>query len=171
MLFILGDMCWVTLVLGGMHWRELCLLQSHQGSCGSRSCASEAEEHSLKHWEEDLERQTGLGSSSSSSMSCTWPWACPPFPLNLSSPIQWDQSHLLRLMWKFRRWYLETGKALSSMPGRRQALSQRKYPFCCSNFLWAHLHTHSINTTTRQWDNPEFYLKKKSITLGVFIFF
>lgn len=69
MLFILGTMCWVTVVLGGMHWHELCLLQSHQGSCGSRSCASEAEEHSLKHWEEDLERQTGLGSSSSSSMS------------------------------------------------------------------------------------------------------
>lgn len=88
---------------------------------------------------------------------CTWPWACPPFPLNLSSPIQWDQLHLLRLMWKFRRWYLESGKALSSMHGRRQALSQHKHPFCCSNFLWAYLHTHSINTTTRQWDNPEFY--------------
>ena len=104
--------------------------------------------------------ETGLGSSSSSSMSCTWPWACPPFPLNLSSPIQWDQSHLLRLMWKFRRWYLESGKALSSMHGRRQTFSQRKHPFCCSSFLLAHLHTHSINTTTRQWDNPEFYLKK-----------
>lgn len=69
MLFILGAMFWVTLVLGGMHRHELCLLQSHQGSCGSRSCVSEAEEHSLKHWEEDLERQTGLGSSSSSSTS------------------------------------------------------------------------------------------------------
>lgn len=90
-----------------------------------------------------------------------WPWACPPFPLNLSSPIEWDQSHLLRLMWKFRRWYLESRKALSSMLGRIQALSQRKHPFCGSSFLRAHLHTHSINTTTRQWENPEFYVLKK----------
>lgn len=69
MLFILGPTFWVTLVLGGMHRRELCPLQSHQGSGGSRSCASQAEEHSPKHWEEDLERQTGSGSSSSPSTS------------------------------------------------------------------------------------------------------
>ena len=73
--------------------------------------------------------------------------------------MEWDQSHLLRLMWTFRRWYLESGRALSSMHGRRQGhkLSQRKHPFCGSNFLRAHLHTHSTTTTSRQWENPEFF--------------
>ena len=108
------------LVLGGIHWHELRLLQSHQGSLGQGHAPVRQRGTAWSTRKRTARDRQVRGQVPAPECPCTWPWACPPFPLSLSSPMEWDQSHLLRLMWTFRRWYLESGRELSSMHGRRQ---------------------------------------------------
>lgn len=74
-------------------------------------------------------------------------------------------------MWRFRRWYLESGKALSSMLGREQVLIQCEQPFILSVALVSSeatsTHTETHHQHHRAMRKSRVY-KNTILTLGAF---